>query len=788
MSSARAVKGLAALGILALVLGSAACPGPEPAVRQTASGGAAGVAGAAGAGGEGGNCSIDLCPGVDTDCRMKTCYGDHLCSFANALEYQPCDDAPPDGKVCDGAGNCVECIDHLQCTSPETCDTNAHVCVSLHCTNQVVDEDETDLNCGGADCADCVNGKFCNAATDCLSAYCDTSAGGGQGGSGAAGVCAACSSDTECAGTEWCDLTIVGGTCVPKKADGEVCAGPGQCTSGFCPAQDGVCCDGACAAECMSCLAANTGQANGSCSSVTQGEDPDGECTVQGSEPCGANGTGCNGSVTIPGCWLYPDTTVCGTESCSGFAYVPPAECNGSGTCVPGNTTTCPNNLVCNAGGTACLTTCSVDGNCRSGFYCAAPNCAAKMADGASCGGDNECTNGHCVDGVCCNNACGGACDACTAALKGTGVDGVCGYMPFGAAGSPSCSPYVCAGISALCQWSCPGGDSSCVNTHYCNGLFACVPKLANGTACGGNNECEFGNCVDGVCCNSACGGLCQACTAALKGSGSDGTCGSIATGTDPGNECASGVCDGSSNVCVACVTDANCLGTEYCDGANTCQPKKANGAACGGNNQCTNGNCVDGFCCNTACGGACDRCNTVGSEGTCTILTGGAPGDPSCAPYVCWGGSTCPTLCPLGDVNCSTGNYCNGSNACVPKLADGVACGGDNQCANGHCVDGVCCNTACGGSCDACNLAPNVGTCTNVAAGQPGNPSCSPYECRGGATCSTSCNFDSECASTAYCDFGDNNCWPKRGVGGFCTRDAMCASGNCDVGQGECL
>jgi hypothetical protein len=54
------------------------------------------------------------------------------------------------------------------------------------------------------------------------------------------------------------------------------------------------------------------------------------------------------------------------------------------------------------------------------------------------------------------------------------------------------------------------------------------------------------------VCCSSACNGVCVACSAAKKGSGSDGTCGAIAGGTDPDNECP---------------------GTSNCNGAGACGP-----------------------------------------------------------------------------------------------------------------------------------------------------------------------------------------------------------------------
>ena len=60
----------------------------------------------------------------------------------------------------------------------------------------------------------------------------------------------------------------------------------------------------------------------------------------------------------------------------------------------------------------------------------------------------------------------------------------------------------------------------------------------ADGAACSLGSDCLSGNCVDGVCCDTACSGTCVACTAAKKGSGSDGTCGAIGYQTDPDGEC----------------------------------------------------------------------------------------------------------------------------------------------------------------------------------------------------------------------------------------------------------
>jgi hypothetical protein len=42
-------------------------------------------------------------------------------------------------------------------------------------------------------------------------------------------------------------------------------------------------------------------------------------------------------------------------------------------------------------------------------------------------------TAGHCVDGFCCDSACKGPCESCSAAEKGSGTNGTCGPLAAGA-------------------------------------------------------------------------------------------------------------------------------------------------------------------------------------------------------------------------------------------------------------------------------------------------------------------------------------------------------------------
>ncbi|MBN2196750.1 MAG: MYXO-CTERM sorting domain-containing protein [Polyangiaceae bacterium] len=92
---------------------------------------------------------------------------------------------------------------------------------------------------------------------------------------------------------------------------------------------------------------------------------------------------------------------------------------------------------------------------------------------------------------------------------------------------------------------------------------------------CLGDGDCPSGHpCVDGVCCDSACTGACQACSAFAKGEGTNGACGTVVAGRDPDRECAAmnastcettGACAGDAPACAVWPVDTVC-GPSQCD------------------------------------------------------------------------------------------------------------------------------------------------------------------------------------------------------------------------------
>jgi hypothetical protein len=627
--------------------------------------------------------------------------------------------------------------------------------------------------------------------------------GGTAGHGGTGGMCAtmACTMPSDCpaTGNECVDATCDMGCCGTKsKADGTAIATQtaGNCAKEVCmggqpngsqpddtdvPADQDDCHTGACDASHMpvqkvkptdTTCASNGGKVCGDTTGANAGKcvqcNVDGQCTA----PKVCDPVNKSGVCVDPGC---TDGLQDGTET--------DKDCGGScgATCADGKL-------------------CMVDGDCMNGFCnqtshtCATPTCTDTIkngaetdkdcggalcdgqgktcADGLKCSVNADCTHGYCKAGVCTMPTCGDG------VKNGNETDIDCGGGPF--AGNPACSK--CA-VTKGCA-----ANADC-QTNVCNG--GTCDFIPQGQLCTQNAFCASNACVDGVCCNNACTGTCQACTAAKKGSGSDGVCGPIKVGTDPDNECNAtpastcgnnGSCDGAGacqkwamgTTCVAatcanattlnnaqtcdgagtcslatttscgnytcktgaclttCATDTDCAPTAFCN-AGACVPKLTNAATCTGPNQCASGNCVDGVCCGSACTPTCQSCAVSGSLGTCTNIPFGMQ-------------DTFPA-------NACTGNgACNGAGTCL--LNNGSTCSASSQCLTGFCVDGVCCNTACNGTCQSCNINGSQGTCSNVPFGALDQGTCSSggHACDGNGLCllttNQPCQMGSQCLS----------------------------------------
>ncbi len=398
------------------------------------------------------------------------------------------------------------------------------------------------------------------------------------------------------------------------------------------------------------------------------------------------------------------------------------------------------------------------------------------------------------------------------ASAPDTAQGGAGGTQDAGAMDAPS-EGTIDAAIEAPSNLPC-AVDTDCPKSFHCNATHACVPTNANGVACTTGGQCQSTFCVEGVCCDVACGDLCKACTAALTGN-VDGTCDLVLHGTkDPQSRC-------TNASAATCGNTGNCDGKGACDlpgSATVCAPAACNGGSFTAASTCANGACAPG------------------------AVT-------SCGMYACAATTGCATRC-ASDADCP-GGYCAAGGTCAVKKTDGQSCAAGNEClANHACVSNaagtakVCCNTTCTGTCTSCfakdtgdadgsclptsaggssnGLCPNdnappcgrPGTCDGKGAcyTPPSGTACGSTTCSGSTltaartcngagacqaattaacqgslvcasmtACKSSCAGDGDC-TTGYCA-ANGVCTAKQADGSGCTASDMCTNANCASG-----
>jgi uncharacterized repeat protein (TIGR01451 family)/fimbrial isopeptide formation D2 family protein len=284
------------------------------------------------------------------------------------------------------------------------------------------------------------------------------------------------------------------------------------------------------------------------------------------------------------------------------------------------------------------------------------------------------------------------------------------------------------------------------------------IVKINGGTCVDGDADCSSDNCVDGLCCNTSCGGTCEACSNALTGQ-PNGTCAAIPANSDPDADCpVCDVCDGNGGAGGgACVTAAD--GT---DPASDCDP---NGACQSGACECSFGYYGDGFSC-TACTvcpvgeGASSAC-TATTNTVCAPCSGGDGGTYSNVADFLNDCAACSTTCPSGegqsvactasadrtcaacDGNCDGTNdwndgtnlYCQARSTCPVGQGQTAACDASHDTTCADCTGGdggtysnVNDNTAC----QACSTTCGAGTGQSVACTASADRVCGTACCNG--------------------------------------------------------
>ena len=776
----------------------------------------------------------ELCTGNAADCPVPA--------------YKPIGTACNDtigctqNDACDVNGSCVGVPTKDVALLEATCHTNDHTCAATSCTTAGCKYDKlSGLVCrpktGTCDVAetcdgtsiDCPSDAFQPSTFTCQALACtNASLKPAVQCTGVAGACPtvadascgnfACGSPTECRTT--CVTSADCGdafyctnnTCLPRIGAGQACKTDAECSTSNNHCVDGVCCDTTCTGQCEAC---NTVGKVGTCVGV-KGE-PVSTPGVGGiTRPkCTADGTKCDGFCdpsNRTACQFPSTTTSCSDAACDtgSNAAVAQSFCTGKGTCNTAKPTDCE---PYSCGATACNGDCTADAQCASDAYCASGKCTKKGKQADACTTDKQCGSGHCADGVCCDTACNGQCEACNKVPEGKA--GTCTAVT----GKPLGARTACAATDAACAGACDGKntlncnypaqgvvcrDGTCADgqatvASYCNGhgacpaaltiscekgcegslcagnqcildsdckdkntycaAGACTPKADPGSSCSSASACKTGFCTDGVCCDSACLGQCEACDA----SGSVGTCSAVPKGDSPHGGRTSCISDGSK-----------CGGT--CDGAarNACKYPF--------DTVCRAGSCAAGA-------GPDDPATSI-VEATC-IGNGRCPGEQEqlCGKDGCDGAQkVCNGACAVDKTVCQTGEYCS-AGECVPKLDKAAVCANDAQCGSGFCVDGVCCNKRCADQCAACDAPDSVGTCTPVAgAAHGGRAACGGVgtcgaECDGKVIASCSFADDSVSCGDAFCSAGLKGDAPVCDGEGVCApaKTTACASLGCD-------
>jgi hypothetical protein len=313
---------------------------------------------------------------------------------------------------------------------------------------------------------------------------------------------------------------------------------------------------------------------------------------------------------------------------------------------------------------------------------------------------------------------------------------------------------------------------ANCGLNQYCNGNKKCKDQVPVGVPCSANQQCLSGDCSDPLPGTNLRFCLCVAnadCTGDLQYCAGDGGC-------------------------AECLKDSQCTGSggeQYCTSDNSCALKLPLGAPCGEDAGCQSGACLVttiGICVECESNSQCDTTTEYCSNTSCVSkLPVGAPcgGDASCESAFCEAIFTgnpvkvckctadeqCPgaDLCVDGacdacglDTDCQAGEYCSDSNTCVAKMPVGGPCSSGDTCLSGNCKLLV------GQLLKTCTCSVNS-DCTD-----PSKPLCKNDD-----TICVECKTATDCDTGDYCT-SDKTCAAKQPVGGLCSKNAGCLSGDC--------
>jgi hypothetical protein len=371
------VRILAAASLLAFSI--AACGAPSLSFKQddpngSATGGSAGATGVDGGGAGAGEWSTDGSSTDDGDFDASE-------SVVGRMDARiiSCANQIVDGDESDvdcGGGSCPLCTIGRGCRQDTDC-IGAYckqgACAQASCIDKVKNLRETDIDCGGGDCPPCGVGANCDSPVDCAAQSC------------IADKCQAVACDDHLLGPAETDIDCGGSACAPC-ATGKSCLVPRDCASGVCGGSL-VCVAPSCSDGVQN--GSETGQdCGGSCAPCVDGAG----CTIGGD--C-ASGVCASRLCQAPSCTDRVKNQGEGDVDCGGSCAKcgTDAACGKDGDCLSGNCSVtcqlCPRDMVraTSAGGPYCIDATEVTVGAYNEFLVSnpplslmGPSCAGKTS------------------------------------------------------------------------------------------------------------------------------------------------------------------------------------------------------------------------------------------------------------------------------------------------------------------------------------------------------------------------------------------------------------------------
>ncbi|HOX47521.1 MAG TPA: hypothetical protein PK668_28265 [Myxococcota bacterium] len=435
------------------------------------------------------------------------------------------------------------------------------------------------------------------------------------------------------------------------------------------------------------------------------------------------------------------------------------------------------------------------------------------LGDGSPCPGSLPCESGFCVDGVCCNSACGGGatddCMACSVAA-GAPSNGYCQHLSDAAAPTVVCRPAsdvcdaaeTCTSLHMECPYDdlrpssfvCRAAGGACDLAETCTGgAAACPPDgfLPPTQVCRiSAGACDLAETCTGTGVDCPLDGFLPALTGCRPAAG---VCDLPEACTGAGADCppdgflpADAECRGAAGVCdlpESCTgTGADCPLDGFTPASVEC---RASSGVCDLPEACSGGSAdcpPDGFLpASTECRAAAGVCDLAES---CSGSSAACPGDAyqlqtvQCRPSAgicdlaesCTGvGASCPAdayqaenvECRPAAGACDTPERCTGEEAGCPT--DALQPSGF-ECRSATCEDGV-------------ETDPAV--CNGLDAACPAETTapCAPFVC-GPDACLAACSGPGDCSVGHRCEGG--SCVAAGAQGDPCLAAAECQSGLC--------